>query len=117
MSLNQILFASIITSVIVFVIYNHITFTAIRECYSNWFRKDYWTSYNIVEAASWFAKAIVIVPGLVFGLNIWQLYFITLFTSAMLIWVSEKKALPTLVGFNTLWIWLSCMVIAQHLVQ
>jgi hypothetical protein len=24
--------------------------------------------------------------------------------------------LPTLVGFNTIWVWLSCMVLAQHLV-
>jgi hypothetical protein len=23
--------------------------------------------------------------------------------------------LPTLVGFNTMWTWLSCMVLAQHL--
>jgi hypothetical protein len=24
--------------------------------------------------------------------------------------------LPTLVGFNTIWVWISCMVLAQHLV-
>jgi hypothetical protein len=24
--------------------------------------------------------------------------------------------LPTLVGFNTIWAWISCMVLAQHLV-
>jgi hypothetical protein len=24
--------------------------------------------------------------------------------------------LPTLVGFNTIWVWLSCMVLAQHLI-
>lgn len=112
----QILFAIIATVVITFIIYKHIGFQAIKDCYANWFCKDYWTSYNIVEAASWFAKAIVIVPGLIFGINIWQLYFVTLITSAMLIWASEKKVLPTLVGFNTLWIWLSCMVLAQHLI-
>jgi hypothetical protein len=117
MTLTQILLASILTFILVFSIYKHITFIAIKECYANWFRSEYWTSYNIVEAASWFAKAIVIVPGLVFGINVWQLYLVTLFTSAMLIWVSEKKVLPTLVGFNTLWIWLSLMVIAQHLVN
>jgi hypothetical protein len=27
-----------------------------------------------------------------------------------LIWASEKKLLPTLVGFNTIWVWISCMV-------
>ena len=26
--------------------------------------KDYWTDYNIIEFASWMAKAIIIVPGL-----------------------------------------------------
>jgi hypothetical protein len=24
--------------------------------------------------------------------------------------------LPTLVGFNTIWAWISCMVLAQHLI-
>jgi hypothetical protein len=33
-----------------------------------------------------------------------------------LIWASEKKLLPTLVGFNTIWAWISCMVLSQHLV-
>jgi hypothetical protein len=33
-----------------------------------------------------------------------------------LIWASNCKLLPTLVGFNTLWIWISCMVLAQHLI-
>jgi len=32
-----------------------------------------------------------------------------------LIWASNKKLLPTLVGFNTLWIWLSMMVLAQNM--
>lgn len=79
-----------------------------------WLDKKYWTNYNIIEAISWVAKAIIIVPGLIFGINIWQLYIIALVTSMMLIWASNKKLLPTLVGFNTLWIWLSMMVIAQH---
>jgi len=79
-----------------------------------WLDKKYWTNYNIIEAVSWVAKAVIIVPGLIFGINIWQLYIIALVTSMMLIWASNKKLLPTLVGFNTLWIWLSMMVIAQH---
>jgi len=82
-----------------------------------WLDRKYWTNYNIIEAVSWIAKAIIIVPGLIFGINIWQLYFIALITSAMLIWASNKKLLPTLVGFNTLWIWLSMMVIAQHVID
>jgi hypothetical protein len=25
--------------------------------------------------------------------------------------------LPTLVGFNSIWVWISCMVLAQHLIK
>jgi hypothetical protein len=42
------------------------------------------------------------------------LYVFSLATSIALVWASEKKLLPTLVGFNTMWIWLSLMVLAQH---
>jgi hypothetical protein len=77
--------------------------------------REYWTNYNLVEAVSWLAKAMIIVPGLIFGLQIWWLYFIALITSMALIWASNRKLLPTLVGFNTLWIWISCMVLAQHI--
>lgn len=114
MTLDQISWAVLATIITVFVIYSHIGWAKIRDCYSLWMQRSYWTNYNIVEALSWLAKALVIVPGLIFGLNIWQLYWITLITSVMLIWASEKKVLPTLVGFNTLWIWLSFMVLAQH---
>lgn len=116
MTLEQILLAVTCTLIVTAVTYHHIGWKNILDCYANWFRRDYWTNYNIVEALSWLAKALVIVPGLIFGQNIWQLYFVTLFTSLMLIWVSERKVLPTLVGFNTLWIWLSLMVIAQHII-
>lgn len=114
MTFSQILVALVLTVVITAVTYHHIGWSNIRDCYRNWFRRSYWTNYNVVEALSWLAKAVVIVPGLIFGINIWQLYFVTLATSVALIWASEKKVLPTLVGFNTLWIWLSLMVIAQH---
>ena len=39
----------------------------------------------------------------------------TLLTSALLIWVSERKLLPTMVAFNTLWIGLSSVVIVRNL--
>ena len=116
MTIEQVLVAITAAVITVFTIYKHIGFQAIKDCYANWFNREYWTNYNIVEGVSWLAKALVIVPGLIFGVNIWQLYFVTLLTSAMLIWVSEKKVLPTLVGFNTLWIWISLMVIAQHVI-
>tara|TARA_E500000178_G_C16595525_1_gene562315 strand:+ start:271 stop:519 length:249 start_codon:yes stop_codon:yes gene_type:complete len=81
-----------------------------------WFDRKYWTNYNLIEAIAWIAKAAIIIPGLIFGIEIWELYFISLFTSMLLIWASYKKLLPTLVAFNTLWIWLSMMVIVQHLI-
>ena len=115
MTTQQILFATGTWLVLLLIVYRHITFTKIKECYSMWFTKEYWTDYNTVEFVSWFAKAIIIVPGLIFHIQIWWLYFLTLFTSLTLIWASNKKLLPTLVGFNTLWAWISCMVLAQHL--
>ena len=30
------------------------------------FKKKYWTDYNTVEFLSWSAKAIIIIPGLIF---------------------------------------------------
>jgi len=117
MTLEQIVYATIAWAVLTSIVYTHSRWDKIRDCYKMWFTKEYWTNYNIVEAASWIAKASIIVPGLIFGVQIWWLYFIALATSMTLIWASNKKLLPTLVGFNTLWIWLSCMVLAQHLVK
>lgn len=115
MTISQILWASTAWAVIVCVVYTLTGWHNVRRCYSMWFTRAYWTDYNIIEAASWIAKAVIIVPGLIFGIQIWQLYFAALFTSATLIWASNRKLLPTLVGFNTLWIWLAAMVLAQKL--
>ena len=115
MTQEQIIFAILSWVTLTAIIYTLTGWRNIRDCYAMWFKKEYWTNYNIIEAASWIAKAIIIIPGLIFGIQIWQFYFIALFTSLSLIWASNKKLLPTLVGFNTLWIWLSMMVIAQNL--
>ena len=115
MTFEIALIATLATFVSIFITYRHCGWQEIKNCYSMWLTKEYWTNYNVVEALSWFAKAIVIVPGLIFGLQIWQLYWVTLITSIALIWASNKKLLPTLVGFNTLWIWISFMVIFQHI--
>jgi len=116
MTNEQVIWATSVWFVLIAVLYNHITWTKIRDCYSMWLTREYWTNYNIVEFVSWLAKAIIIIPGLIFGIQIWELYYLTAFTSATLIWASNKKLLPTLVGFNTMWLWLSCMVLAQHLI-
>ena len=117
MTVYQTLFAFLSTVVLIFLVYRHTGFKEIRDCYSMWFTKKYWTSYNTVEFISWIAKAIIIIPGLIFKIQLWWLFFLTLLTSLTLIWASNKKLLPTLVGFNTLWVWLSCMVLAQNLVK
>lgn len=101
--------------VIIGAMYQHSGWGKIRSCYAMWFKKAYWTNYNFIEAASWATKAIIIVPGLIFGVQVWWFYVFTLITSATLIWASNKKLLPTLVAFNSLWIWISCMVLVQHI--
>ena len=112
---SQIVVASLVWLVLIIIVYSHSGFAKIRKCYGMWLTREYWTDYNTVEFISWVAKAIIIIPGLIFGIQVWQLYFLTLFTSLSLIWASNKKLLPTLVGFNTIWAWISCMVLAQHL--
>lgn len=77
--------------------------------------KEYWVSYNTIEFAAWMAKAAIIVPGLVFGKEIWWLHFLTLCTSSLLIWASMKKSLPTLIVFNTLWIIISLTIILRNI--
>jgi hypothetical protein len=117
MTLEQIVYANVVFFILIGIVYAHSSWKKIKECYGMWFTREYWTDYNTVEFFSWAAKAIIIVPGLIFGVSIWWLFFLTLFTSLTLIWASNKKLLPTLVGFNTIWVWISCMVLAQHLVK
>lgn len=116
MTIEQILWATVAWAVCTVIVYTHSGWATIRDCYLMWFRREYWTDYNIIEALSWLTKAAIIVPGLIFGISVWWFYFLTLTTSLTLIWASNKKLLPTLVAFNTLWAWISCMVLAQHLI-
>ena len=115
MTLEQAIYATMLWSVLIAIVYSHSGFNKIKSCYGMWFTREYWTDYNTVEFASWLAKAVIIVPGLIFGIQLWWLYFFTLATSLGLIWASNKKLLPTLVGFNTIWVWISCMILAQHI--
>jgi len=118
MTLEQIVWATTVWLALTVITYRLTGFREIRDCFSMFLTREYWQPlYNKVEFASWFCKAIIIIPGLIFGIQIWWLYFLTLFTSLTLIWASNKKLLPTLVSFNTMWAWLSCMVLAQHLVK
>ena len=102
--------------VITTLVYARVGFVNIANSYRMWFEEGDWVNYNIVEALAWLAKAAVILPGLIWQKEIWELHLVTLLTSALLIWVSERKLLPTIVAFNTLWIGLSSVVIVRNLV-
>jgi hypothetical protein len=112
-----LIIATIVSLVLIFLVYWFTGLKKIQECYKMWFTRKYWTNYNIIEAISWLTKACIIVPGLIFGIHIWQFYFLALFTSITLIWASNKKLLPTLVGFNSLWVWISCVVLVKQLIN
>lgn len=116
MTLTQILAATVVWAILITIVYIHCNFKKIKECYGIWFTKEYWTNYNLIDMLAWMAKGAIIIPGLIFGVQIWELYWIALATSLALIWASEKKLLPTMVAFNTLWTWIACMVLAQHLI-
>jgi hypothetical protein len=84
--------------------------------YKMFLDKNYWTDYNVIEFFAWFAKAIIIIPGLIFGIELWYMHFLTLLTSSLLIWASMRKDLPTLIAFNTIWICISLTILVKHLI-
>lgn len=96
-------------------LYSVVGWENILNRYSMYLEKSYWTDYNTIEAAAWLAKALIIIPGLVYGVEIWWLHFLTLATSSLLIWASMRKSLPTLILFNTIWICISLTIIIRHL--
>jgi len=96
-------------------LYGAIGYTKIFRKYRMYTTKEYWTDYNIIELAAWMSKAAIIIPGLVFGIELWYFHFLTLATSSLLIWASMKKSLPTLILFNTIWICISLTIIIRNL--
>lgn len=102
--------------VTILLLYGVIGYDKILDRYKMYLCKEYWTDYNIIELTAWMSKAAIIIPGLIFGIEIWQLHFLTLATSSALIWASMKKSLPTLVLFNTIWICISLTIIIRNLV-
>jgi hypothetical protein len=88
----------------------------ILKRYNMYLVKSYWTDYNVIELCAWMAKAIIIVPGLIFGIELWYMHFLTLLTSSLLIWASMRKDLPTLILFNTIWICISLTILVRHLI-
>jgi hypothetical protein len=105
----------IIFSIYIFTLYIGIGWNKIYDRYKMYLSKEYWTDYNVIEFCSWMAKAIIIVPDLIFGIELWYMHFLTLLTSSLLIWASMKKSLPTLILFNTIWISISLTILIRHL--
>lgn len=78
------------------------------------FSKQYWNKPNTVEFFAFMTKAAIIIPGLLFDVQIWWLYIIALITSLALIWSSTIKTLPTLIWFNFIWSFLAIFAIAKY---
>jgi hypothetical protein len=76
--------------------------------------KKYWNKPNTVEFFAFVAKAIIIIPGLLFDKQIWWLYIFALVSSIMLIWSSTVKTIPTLIWFNILWTILATTAIIKY---
>lgn len=76
--------------------------------------KDYWNKENTVEFFAFMTKVIIIVPGLLFGLQWWWLYIFALLSSLSLIWTSTVKTLPTIIIFNMIWTILAATAIIKY---
>jgi hypothetical protein len=76
--------------------------------------RKYWNKPNTVEFFAFVTKAIIIIPGLLFGTQIWWFYIFALVSSIMLIWSSTVKTIPTLIWFNILWILLATTAIIKY---
>jgi hypothetical protein len=76
--------------------------------------KKYWNRPNTVEFIAFIVKAMIIIPGLLFGIQIWWFYIFAALSSVGLIWSSTKKTIPTLIWFNILWTTLAIVAIAKH---
>jgi hypothetical protein len=81
---------------------------------SGMLNKKYWNKPNTVELFAFVAKAVIIIPGLLFNKQIWWLYIFALVSSLMLIWSSTVKTIPTLIWFNLLWSILAITAIIKY---
>jgi len=80
-------------------------------------QKDYWNKTNIIEFWAFSTKLVIIIPGLLFGVQFWWLYIFALVSSMALILTSTVKTLPTIIYFNVIWMLLASTAIAKHFVN
>lgn len=78
------------------------------------FDRTYWTKANTVEFFAFLVKAAIIIPGLLFGVELWWLYIAALSTSISLVWSSTVKTIPTLIWFNIVWSFLASFKLVMH---
>jgi hypothetical protein len=84
------------------------------EALKTMFNRKYWNKPNTVEFFAFVVKAMIIFPGLLFGIQIWWFYIFAALSSMGLIWSSTKKTIPTLIWFNILWTILASIAIAKY---
>jgi hypothetical protein len=84
-----------------------ITPREIKEVLFGLFKKSYWNKTNTIEFFAFSSKLVIIIPGLIFGLQWWWLYVIALVSSLALILTSTVKTLPTIIYFNIVWVGLA----------
>ena len=75
---------------------------------------SYWNRANTIEFFAFMTKIVIIVPGLLFGIQFWWLYIFALISSIALVWTSTVKTLPTIILFNILWIILASTAILNN---
>lgn len=80
-------------------------------------KREYWNLPNTVEFFAFMSKVAIIIPGLLFGVQIWWFYIIALVTSLSLVWTSTVKTLPTIIWFNIIWSGLAVAAIVKHFVS
>ena len=76
--------------------------------------REYWNKANTVEFFAFVVKALIIIPGLLFGMSVWWFYVFALLSSLGLIWSSTIKTIPTLIWFNILWSLLAIVYIIKY---
>ena len=76
--------------------------------------KDYWNKENTLEFVAFMTKLIIIIPGLIFGVQWWWLYIIAFMTSFVLVLTSTVKTLPTIIVFNFIWMAIAVTSIVKH---
>ena len=81
------------------------------------FTKEYWDTANTVEFVCFMNKLVIIIPGLLFGVQWWWLYIIAAVTSGGLVWSSTVKTLPTIILFNIFWFILAVTAITIHFIN